>query len=1260
MSGKPQNDLDGTLYPLVRYLYDCLAAQTAWARNVNVLTQKETLLLPLTRNQQEQLGTTGSLTLASSDAVEMGNRLATAGSEVSLRLGALFLVGRRPASGDTPERQYCAPLLEVPLGLKRDLSRGQITVTPEDEEFSVNYSLVSEILKTNREDLQDRLADLGELVPDFPIDPGEFRDFWNGFQMIAAGLPLADELPKPRRRKRKAGAAEVSGVSENAEALATDAHTASTEESATDQTSQPRMGNVDEPEPLELVDFYVPRIPKDGLFRLLPATTIILGKRAGHVFSALRELDGMTRQRIDRTAFGSVFGRGSEWLGESGAAGEFDSADEPYEGAATTEQADATPHGREVERTAASRVPASRSSDEVLLELHDAYPLPLTATQQAVVGSARSVPLTVVTGPPGTGKSYTITAIVLDAMLSGQSVLVASQMDKAVEVVTRKVEEIAGPFAIARSGGRPAQRALADKIRKLTGPRTQWKDVAGASKGERQKAAERHGELSKRLAKLEQRYRDTVKWEEIWSESQDAYERLGPVCPLPVHEISAKEYRHAKGSARRVRAALSDEPARIRLPVRDVSLESFVRAKQAAKTASRLQAGRPGFFARWRASRLKRRAVQFFGAKPPRTFSVDDVEEAMRHWWGEWHKRRALDNLRAPECRECSLDELDEAIFVQGHLLAQREAERELRAPFAADLLWQEIADLERQRTEEALKLLRLNREATLHSLTHAKCAGCGGSGRNECEGCSGTGRVPRTCGNCKGSGLRDGPCKTCGGLRWSLRHFGRCPACEGTGKTDKCSHCDGTGTLHTTKKCPTCRGKGGKKCPACEGKSTSAGRKQLRLFGSLLRRRVGKLKRELRDKIDLSVPLRAFPGWASTNRALGQILPPTPGLFDLVVIDEASQCDLATAAVALVRGKRAVIVGDPNQLRHVSFLSKAREHASFVKHGLDSAFQERFRYRRSLFDVAADAVPQDRFFMLDQHFRSDAHIIAFSNRKFYEGQLRIMTERPRSEPHSAIRWVNAAGRRSEGSSVNAAEVQAVLAEVGAVIDETKSEGPVPTIGVVSPFRDHVDAIRDQLIRQFSSTDIENHDIVVGTAHSLQGDEKDIVIFTTSIDTECHSASLRFLENPNLFNVAVTRARRQLVVVTSVTIDDLPPGLLREYLQHTQLALQPHLAKEQFDNEFEKLVATELRKQHLEVWPNYGSAGVRIDLVVSNEEGHVAVLCDGPPASPDRSIDPLICHRILTRAGWAVRRVSRRSWLARWYDCLQHITAQPF
>ena len=85
MSRKEPPALERTLYPLVRYLHDCLEAQTAWAREVNVLEQKDVFLLPLTAAQQSHLGTTGSLALSGPEANQLGNRHATGGSEVALR-----------------------------------------------------------------------------------------------------------------------------------------------------------------------------------------------------------------------------------------------------------------------------------------------------------------------------------------------------------------------------------------------------------------------------------------------------------------------------------------------------------------------------------------------------------------------------------------------------------------------------------------------------------------------------------------------------------------------------------------------------------------------------------------------------------------------------------------------------------------------------------------------------------------------------------------------------------------------------------------------------------------------------------------------------------------------------------------------------------------------------------------------------------------------------------------------------------------------
>ena len=124
MNSQPQDHSDCLLVRLVRYLHDCLAAQNQWARDVNVLRQKDVVLVPLTHRQQEQFGQNGALTLRSAEALELGDRLAVGGSRLALRLGALFLVGRTPATGQRPERRYCAPLLEVPI--RKDFGEGSL------------------------------------------------------------------------------------------------------------------------------------------------------------------------------------------------------------------------------------------------------------------------------------------------------------------------------------------------------------------------------------------------------------------------------------------------------------------------------------------------------------------------------------------------------------------------------------------------------------------------------------------------------------------------------------------------------------------------------------------------------------------------------------------------------------------------------------------------------------------------------------------------------------------------------------------------------------------------------------------------------------------------------------------------------------------------------------------------------------------------------------------------------------------------------
>ena len=127
------------------------------------------------------------------------------------------------------------------------------------------------------------------------------------------------------------------------------------------------------------------------------------------------------------------------------------------------------------------------------------------------------------------------------------------------------------------------------------------------------------------------------------------------------------------------------------------------------------------------------------------------------------------------------------------------------------------------------------------------------------------------------------------------------------------------------------------------------------------------------------------LPCWAVTALAARGKLPFTPGLFDLVVIDEASQCDIASALPLLFRAKRAVIIGDPQQLKHISKITPKQERVLLEKHGLVRGHANWAYAVNSLFDLAAGIAGSEDIIQLRDHHRSHAAIIGFSN----EGVLR-------------------------------------------------------------------------------------------------------------------------------------------------------------------------------------------------------------------------------------------------------------------------------
>jgi AAA domain/REase_MTES_1575 len=387
------------------------------------------------------------------------------------------------------------------------------------------------------------------------------------------------------------------------------------------------------------------------------------------------------------------------------------------------------------------------------------------------------------------------------------------------------------------------------------------------------------------------------------------------------------------------------------------------------------------------------------------------------------------------------------------------------------------------------------------------------------------------------------------------------------------------------------------------------------------------------------------------------------------VIIDEASQCDVASALPLLFRARRAIVSGDPKQLRHLSFLREDRQAALASQHGLTASQRSQWNYRtHSLLDVVNGALPsQDDVTLLDEHYRSLPQIIEFSNRHFYGDNLRVMTRRPDTIGLRSVELRRVNGkRRKEGYNVD--EAEAIVAEINKIAraEARKDVRAKSTIGVLSPFRDQVNYLSRTLVARLKSRVLQDHDLIVGTAHTFQGDERDIMLLSFCADPTSHRSSLAFVNQENLFNVAITRARRRQVILTALDPRNLPLGhLLADYLNYAAECLEAEPADDHAGaaTSYEQEVAAALREQgDYMVYLGYPVAGLSVDVVVQRGPQALAIACDG---DPDRqlplasapTLDTAAGQAILERAGWRVQRVPHRRWQREREACLAEIDA---
>jgi very-short-patch-repair endonuclease len=369
-------------------------------------------------------------------------------------------------------------------------------------------------------------------------------------------------------------------------------------------------------------------------------------------------------------------------------------------------------------------------------------------------------------------------------------------------------------------------------------------------------------------------------------------------------------------------------------------------------------------------------------------------------------------------------------------------------------------------------------------------------------------------------------------------------------------------------------------------------------------------------------------PVWLCTNLSLRKRLPLSPGIFDLALVDESSACDIPSIIPILYRSKRAIIIGDNNQLSHVTRLSDEIENRITSAEGIDDLEFLDYRYTAvSAYDLAEKTVAGNPKVCGAQklllHYRCHDDIINFCSEQFYDGELQVLTatERLRVPKNKSpgIIWSHVSGSFEKQASgcLCDEEARACAEEVVALTTRNRFNG---TIGVVTVFKSQEKRISQYLEQMLDSKTMTDYAIVVGTAHKFQGGQRDAIVMSLMYSHDMPKGSKYFLEsNRNLMNVAISRAASVLHVVGNLeqakdsTIPHIS-GFAKYYLRLEEKRKSPIQTPE--PSLWETRFKESLSKAGIETVAQYPvdgkfldlayiEKGIKIDIEVDGERWHL-------------------------------------------------------
>ncbi len=312
---------------------------------------------------------------------------------------------------------------------------------------------------------------------------------------------------------------------------------------------------------------------------------------------------------------------------------------------------------------------------------------------------------------------------------------------------------------------------------------------------------------------------------------------------------------------------------------------------------------------------------------------------------------------------------------------------------------------------------------------------------------------------------------------------------------------------------------------------------------------------------------IRAFPCIIVGIRELGEMIPLEPGIFDLCIIDEGSQVSIAQAFPALVRAKKVLVLGDSKQFGNVKSTNASLERNENLFRNVKESFAgttqqsnnvlmekvKNFDVKNSVLDFATNISNYNT--ILRKHFRSYYELISYSNKHFYTGSLEVM--KIRSKPLSEVIhfYEIEAEQVKEEKNINRREAAFILEE----LEKLKQTHYKGTVGIITPFRDQQQYISAELLRDRNLAYYEeNFRIKVMTFDTCQGEERDVIFYSMVETPNKRNLNSIFpvkelVEDENRrsqrLNVGLSRAKEEVRFVISQSLDTFT-GEIGKALRH--------------------------------------------------------------------------------------------------------------